>query len=110
MISLLLTACLAAASTGGRTMFQTQAKLPNATFQYRCVEDTTMNWTFVFVRAQGCALKGSNITVTTMFESDKSYHLHEVATCEYGTKLFLGKTPCKDITDVALNNVLGENK
>jgi len=24
--------------------------------------------------------------------------------------LFLGKTPCKDITDVALNNVLGENK
>ena len=76
MISLLLTACLAAASTGGRTMFQSQAKLPNATFQYRCVEDTTMNWTFVFVRAQGCALKGSNITVTTMFESDKSYHLH----------------------------------
>ena len=43
MISLLLTACLAAASTGGRTMFQSQAKLPNATFQYRCVEDTTMN-------------------------------------------------------------------
>jgi|TARA_R110001583_G_scaffold21444_1_gene81421 hypothetical protein len=110
MISLLLTACLAAASTGDRTMLQSQVRLPNATFQYRCVEDTTMNWTFVFVRAQGCALKGSNITVTTMFETDKSYHLHEVATCEYGTKLFLDKTLCKDITDITLNNILGEKQ
>ena len=110
MISLLLSGCLALASTNTRTIVQSKAKFADTTYQYRCVEDETMGWSFLFLRAQGCTLKGSGVSITTKDGSTKNYHLHEIGTCEYGTKLFLGNMKCSSIFDLSLNNVLTENK
>ena len=110
MISLLLTACLASASTTGKVTLQSQARLPNATYQYRCVEDKTMGWTFLFLRAQGCALAGSGISITTKNGVVSNYDLHELDTCTFGTKLFLGNEKCSSIYDLSLTNILTENQ
>ena len=64
MISFIFTACMAL-KTDNSFLRQMQTKLPQATYQWRCVEDKTMGWTFVFVRASGCSLKGSSVAITT---------------------------------------------
>jgi len=110
MISLFLTGCFALANTNSKVTLQSKARLPNASYQYRCVEDETMGWAFLFLRAQGCTLKGSGVSITTKDGTVKSYHLHEIGTCEYGTKLFLGDMKCSNIFDLSLNNILMETK
>jgi len=110
MISLLLSGCLALASTNTRTIVQSKAKFADTTYQYRCVEDPSVGWSFLSLEANGCMLKGSSVTVISQTGDIKNLHLHEVETCRFITKAFLGHIKCTDIHEISLGQLSMENK
>ena len=110
MISLILSACLSMNGTNGRTIIQSQAKFADTTYQYRCIEDPSVGWSFLSLEADGCMLRGSNVTVISKTGDVKSLHLHEVETCRFITKGFLGHIKCTDIHEINLRQISMENK
>tara|TARA_Y100000004_G_C8833268_1_gene377139 strand:+ start:424 stop:756 length:333 start_codon:yes stop_codon:yes gene_type:complete len=110
MISLLLSGCLAMANTSGRTIIQSQAKFADSTYQYTCVEEPSVGWSFLSLEADGCILRGSSVTIISKTGDVKNLHLHEVETCRFVTKGFLGHVKCTDIHEISLSQISMENK
>jgi len=110
MISLLLSGCLALASTNSRTIIQSQAKFADSTYEYRCIEDPSVGWSFLTLEANGCILRGSTVTVISQTGDIKNLHLHEVETCQFVTKGFLGHIKCTDVLEINLSQTSVENK
>ena len=110
MISFLLSGCLALASTNSRVIVQSKAKFADTTYQYKCIEDPSVGWSFLSLEANGCVLKGSSVTVISQTGDIKNLHLHEVESCRFITKAFLGHIKCTDIHEIGLSQISMENK
>ena len=110
MISFLLSGCLAIASTNTRVIVQSKAKFADTTYQYKCIEDPSVGWSFLSLEANGCVLKGSSVTVISQTGDIKNLHLHEVESCRFITKAFLGHIKCTDIHEIGLSQISMENK
>ena len=93
-----------------RTIVQSKAKFADTRYQYRGVEDPSVGWSFLSLEADGCILRGFSVTIISKTGDVKNLHLHEVETCRFVTKGFLGHVKCTDIHEISLSQISMENK